>query len=125
MSNPAPGFIDHPDHKISITSVDGIVATSVKSEEIVRTNEALVLDESTYPPVFYLPLRSIPQALLSDSDHETWCPFKGTASYFHLIYNGELYENAAWSYRNPFDEAHMIKDHVGFYPNVAAVELAI
>jgi uncharacterized protein (DUF427 family) len=63
-----------------------------------------------------------PGALVRDhfrpSDHHTVCPWKGTASYLHVVVDGETNENAAWTYPDPKPAAANIKDFVAFWKGV-------
>ena len=52
---------------------------------------------------------------LDRTDHQTYCPFKGEASYWTLRVNGGVTENAVWSYEDPLIEVAGIKDYVAFY----------
>lgn len=70
----------------------------------------------------YFPPESIDKDFFEASDHTSVCPWKGTASYFSLVVNGERNENAAWTYPNPKDAASEIKDHVAFWNGVEVVE---
>jgi uncharacterized protein (DUF427 family) len=70
----------------------------------------------------YFPPESIDKDLFVASDHTSVCPWKGTASYFSLVVDGERNENAAWTYPNPKDAASEIKDHVAFWNGVEVVE---
>ena len=70
----------------------------------------------------YFPPESIDKDLFEASDHTSVCPWKGTASYFSLVVDGERNENAAWTYPNPKDAASEIKDHVAFWNGVEVVE---
>ena len=120
-SNPAPGFSSHPNHSVEINKADGIVGITLGDELIAQTSDALILKENTYANAYYLPKSTLPESMLQPSDHTTYCPFKGEASYYHLSYNGQVYENAIWCYASPFDEALKIKDHIAIYPNIAKV----
>ena len=66
----------------------------------------------------YLPPGSIKEALFEPSDHQSVCPWKGTASYHHLVVDGKRNENAAWFYPEPKEAAANIKDHVAFWKGV-------
>lgn len=66
----------------------------------------------------YFPIGKVNRALLQDSAHSTVCPWKGTASYYNVVVNGKVNENAAWFYRQPSDKARQIKDHVAFWRGV-------
>jgi uncharacterized protein (DUF427 family) len=70
----------------------------------------------------YFPPESIDKDLFEASDHTSVCPWKGTASYFSIVVDGERNENAAWTYPNPKDAASEIKDHVAFWNGVEVVE---
>jgi len=70
----------------------------------------------------YFPPESIDKDLFVASDHTSVCPWKGTASYFSIVVDGERNENAAWTYPNPKDAASEIKDHVAFWNGVEVVE---
>jgi uncharacterized protein (DUF427 family) len=70
----------------------------------------------------YFPPESIDKDFFEASDHTSVCPWKGTASYFSIIVDGERNENAAWTYPNPKDAASEIKDHVAFWNGVEIVE---
>ena len=51
---------------------------------------------------------------LERTAHQTYCPFKGQASYYSLK-DGP--ENAVWSYEQPYNEMLAIKDCLAFYPD--------
>ena len=51
----------------------------------------------------------------------TSCPWKGQASYYSLLVNGELNADAAWYYPEPKRDAEEIKGHVAFYKGVQIV----
>ena len=62
--------------------------------------------------------------MLERTDHETYCPYKGEASYYSLNAGEVKGENAVWTYEKPYDAVAPIKDHVAFYPNVVdSIEL--
>jgi len=121
MTNPAPGFAKHPDHTLEIHPFEGDVKIEYEGKILATQNGAFSLAEADYKPVFYLRADTLPPEMLSQSDHTSWCPFKGYASYFHLVVDGAKHENAVWTYRDPFDEALAIKDYIAIYDNVATV----
>jgi len=55
---------------------------------------------------------------LRGSPTHTTCPWKGVASYYHVVVNGETNEDAAWYYPEPKEAARRIKDHVAFWRGV-------
>lgn len=63
----------------------------------------------------YFPPESINQAYFQHSDLHTTCPWKGVASYYDVVVDGQTVKNAAWYYPSPKSAASNIKDHVAFY----------
>ena len=55
---------------------------------------------------------------LSPSDTTSICPWKGTASYYHLQVNGAENRDAVWSYADPKPTAAEIKGRAAFWKGV-------
>ncbi|MFO8231234.1 MAG: DUF427 domain-containing protein [Longimonas sp.] len=70
----------------------------------------------------YFPPESVNEAYFEPSDQRTTCPWKGRASYYDVVVDGERNENAAWYYPEPKEKATHIKDHVAFWNGVRIVE---
>jgi uncharacterized protein (DUF427 family) len=70
----------------------------------------------------YFPLESINRKYLRESQSHSHCPWKGQASYYGVMVDGELVPDAAWYYPDPKDAAANIKDHVAFYPGKVEVQ---
>ena len=88
------------------------------------TDNALTLQESTYPAVQYIPRGDVVQSVLRDSGTETYCPFKGEARYFHVVTgSGYTVEDAIWTYEAPYPAVAAIAGHVAFYPDKAAIDV--
>lgn len=110
-----------PDHPITIEPSETHVTVTAEGTSIGETQSALRLQESTYPAVLYIPRDDVDMSRLERSDHETYCPYKGTANYFHLKTDAGTAENAVWTYESPYPAVAEIKDHLAFYPNAADV----
>ncbi|GAB3928816.1 hypothetical protein GCM10027613_46870 [Microlunatus endophyticus] len=52
---------------------------------------------------------------LERTDHKTYCPYKGDASYFSIRTADGLLENAVWTYEQPHDALAEIDEYVAFY----------
>jgi uncharacterized protein (DUF427 family) len=90
---------------------------------IAETDRALSLDEANYGPVQYVPLEDVDASAVHSTDHQTYCPYKGDASYYSITTpDGEL-ENVIWTYEEPYDAVSEIAGHVAFYAD--RVELSI
>ncbi len=94
----------------------------VNGELVAATDEALTLQEASYPAVQYIPRRDVVAERLKPSDTETYCPFKGDASYYHVVTEtGQTVDDAIWTYEKPYPAVSAIAGHVAFYPDKADV----
>ena len=105
----------YPDYAISARPAGQRVEVVVGGEVIADTKRALTLEESYHEPVYYLPRGDIRMDALTPTAHETYCPFKGTASYWSITTAKGTIENAAWSYQDPLPEATGIHGFLAFY----------
>jgi uncharacterized protein (DUF427 family) len=110
-----PIKIPGPDHPITISPTGRRVVVRLGGAVIADTTEALTLQESTYPPVQYIPRKDLDLSRVERTDHHTYCPYKGEASYFSIPAGGARSVNAIWTYEAPHPSAAEIKDHVAFY----------
>ena len=106
-----------PDHPISIDANPSRVVVKVDGQAIADTRAALTLREASYPAVQYIPRRDVDMAALTRSEHTTYCPYKGDASYYSIAAGGDRSRNAVWTYETPFEAMAQIKDYVAFYPD--------
>jgi uncharacterized protein (DUF427 family) len=112
-----PMKIPGPDHPISIAANPSLVVVKVGGKIIAETRDALTLREASYPAVHYIPRRDVDMAALTRSEHTTYCPYKGDASYYSIPAGGNRSLNAVWTYETPFEAVAQIKDYVAFYPD--------
>ena len=66
----------------------------------------------------YFPVDSMNKQYFKESTRHTVCPWKGVASYYDVIVDGEANPAAAWYYPDPSRMAATIKDHVAFWNGV-------
>ena len=119
-----PIKIPGPDHPITIERNPARIVVTVAGRVIADTREALTLNESHYAAVQYIPRKDVDMTLLARSDHTTYCPYKGDASYFSIPIGGDRSIDAIWTYEAPYAAATDIKDHLAFYPDcVDAIEI--
>jgi uncharacterized protein (DUF427 family) len=110
-----PIRIPGPDHPISIDSNPSRVVVAAGGKVIADTRDALTLREASYPAVQYIPRRDVDMAALTRSEHTTYCPYKGDASYYSIPAGGNRSVNAVWTYETPLEAMAQIKDYVAFY----------
>jgi len=80
---------------------------------IAESGETVVVEGN-----HYFPPGSIKEEFFKESTKETGCPWKGTASYYHIEVDGKTNNDAAWHYSEPKEAAKEIKDHVAFWKGV-------
>jgi uncharacterized protein (DUF427 family) len=66
----------------------------------------------------YFPPQRVERALLKSSDTHTFCPWKGTASYYDVVVDGKTNKDAAWYYPDTKDAAKHVKGYVAFWKGV-------
>ncbi|HEX8571710.1 MAG TPA: DUF427 domain-containing protein [Allosphingosinicella sp.] len=106
-------------HAIDIAPFGGRVRVRVGGGAVADTAHALLLQEGSLPPVFYIPRGDVHMDRLVPSSTTSHCPFKGDASYFSVA-GGPA--DVAWSYERPLEQASGIAGHLAFYPDKAEIE---
>lgn len=90
------------------------MAKAIWKGTVLAESNQCVLVEGNH----YFPPQSVQKEYLRTSNTHTECPWKGTASYYHIEVNGERNSDAAWFYPEPRAAARNIKDHVAFWKGV-------
>lgn len=66
----------------------------------------------------YFPQESIHSEYFRESDKHTTCAWKGVASYYDIIVDGERNAAAAWTYPDPSEAASQIQGYIAFWRGV-------
>ncbi|KKD04572.1 DUF427 domain-containing protein [Streptomyces sp. WM6386] len=98
-------------HRITVEKGTEHVRVVHGDQVLADTDRPLVLRETGLPVRYYIPAEDVRLDLLTPSDTHTYCPFKGTASYWSLPDAADL----VWAYPDPKPEVAEIKDHLCFY----------
>lgn len=115
MQTRESGFKANPDYKVVFEPSPRRVRVKFNGETIADSVGAHLLFETRHLPVYYFPRKDVRFDLLAPTDHHSFCPYKGTASYWTISAGGRAAENAVWGYPDPFDEVGAISDFVAFY----------
>ena len=70
----------------------------------------------------YFPPEAVKKEFLKESDTHTTCPWKGLASYYNVVVEGEVNEDAAWYYPDTKPAANKIKNYIAFWKGVEVKE---
>ncbi len=106
-------------YSIEIGDVEGEVKVLHGGRPVASSNRVRVLRETRLADCYYFPSDAVDPDILVPSDQKTFCPFKGTASYWHVKTASGLKENGAWSYQRPLAEARGIGGYLAFTEEVA------
>lgn len=104
-----------PSSKHVRVKIDGhVVADSVRTS---------VLYEAMLPPRYYIPKVDVRMDLLTATESESQCPYKGWARYWSVTVGGSTHEDIAWGYRTPLPEAAGVAGLVCFYNEKVDIEI--
>lgn len=84
-------------------------------KELVSTNQAVRVLETSHPPSYYLPLKDFADGVLVPAQGQTFCEFKGAASYFDIVVGKTVISRGAWTYENPTKGFESLKGKVALY----------
>lgn len=84
---------------------------------LADTTAALRVLETSHPPTYYLPPTALPAGSLTRSSaRQSFCEFKGLATYWNLTLPGvPIVEDVAWSYERPTAPFAALKNYLAFY----------
>ena len=80
---------------------------------IAESSETVVVEGN-----HYFPADAVKIEYLKPSSKHTYCPWKGEASYYNVVVNGETNKDAAWYYPKPKEAAAEIKNRIAFWQGV-------
>jgi uncharacterized protein (DUF427 family) len=109
------GWINNPAYEIFFDAIPAEVSVVFGGRTVGRSTSARVMYELGHAPMYYLPLGDLDMTLLEATDHDTYCPYKGHASYWSVRAGGRSAENAIWTYAAPHREMAALKGFAGFY----------
>jgi len=122
--SPRPHLQPSARHSITVADTGSHVTVRVRGEVVADTDDALTLQESSYPAVQYVPLADVRRELLRRTDTASYCPYKGEASYYSVVTSaGETVDDAVWTYEQPYDAVAPIAGRVAFYPDKVEISL--
>jgi uncharacterized protein (DUF427 family) len=113
------GHAADPYHRIDIRQTSRHLTVRYQDQVIADTRRPLALYESGFAPRWYVPRADVDEAALTPAQGQTFCPYKGLASYYDLA--GA--RRAAWSYEDAWAEVRRVSGLVSFEPDKVEVHL--
>jgi uncharacterized protein (DUF427 family) len=105
----------NPYTRIDVLQSSRHVRVDVDGTTVADSRRPLLLFETGMPVRTYLPKLDVRLDLLEPSQTTWHCPYKGLASYYHVVIDGRRYEDLVWAYPYPALESAAIAGHVCFY----------
>lgn len=81
--------------------------------QIAQSDQTIELEGNSY-----FPANSVRPDYLQLSQTHSTCHWKGEASYYNVIVNGQINTDAAWFYPNPSEAAKQIRGYIAFWKSV-------
>jgi uncharacterized protein (DUF427 family) len=105
-SYPRPAIAEPSSRRIRIVH-QGIVITD--------TGASIRTIETSHPPSYYIPLSDIMPGVLQPSGRQSFCEWKGDATYFDLVVGEVRLRDVGWNYPDPSPDFHLLRGYVAFY----------
>jgi uncharacterized protein (DUF427 family) len=87
---------------------------AIWNSALLGESDATIVIEGNH----YFPPETINEEYFQHSSTHTTCPWKGEASYYDIIVDGQVNKDAAWYYPDPKAAAAEIKNRVAFWRGV-------
>jgi uncharacterized protein (DUF427 family) len=104
-----------PYTRIDILPSSRHVRIEVDGITIADTTKPTLLFETGLPTRYYLPKTHVRVDLLTPTETESHCPYKGQAEYWSLQIGDRIHQDLAWSYPTPLPESQKIAGLISFY----------
>jgi uncharacterized protein (DUF427 family) len=115
------GHPRNPYHRIDCLRSRRHLRVEASGVVLVDTTETLAVYETALEPRLYVHPAAVRMDLLEPSATTSYCPYKGTATYWNAHLGGEIVEDVAWSYEDPLPESLPLGGLVSFEETRVAV----
>ena len=114
-TRPVENVWDYP-RPPSIEPSDEEIVVVLGGVEVARTSASYRICETSHPPTYYLPAEAFVDGALRPVPGQTYCEWKGVASYFDLVGGDRVVSAGAWTYEEPTAGYGDLVGHVALYP---------
>ena len=90
------------------------MAKAIWNNQVIAESDSFEIMEGNV----YFPADTVKREFFQDSDHESFCSWKGLANYYTVVVVGKRNADAAWYYADPKSAATNIKGHIAFWHGV-------
>jgi uncharacterized protein (DUF427 family) len=105
----------NPYHRVECLRTSRHLRVAVGGVVLVDTTSTTGVYETALPPRLYVARELVRTDVLVRSATTSFCPYKGTASYWSAVVDGMTVADVAWSYDDPLPESEAIRGMLSFY----------
>lgn len=118
-TQPGPGqesVWDYP-RPPQLEPTSALIEVVFAGQTLAKTSRAWRVLETSHPPVYYISPEDTQMQFLRQSALNSFCEWKGAASYYSIQIGERVSENAAWFYPHPTAAFEPAKNYLAFYPS--------
>lgn len=104
----------NPYHRVDCLQTTRRLRVTCRGVELVDTTRTVGVYETSLAPRLYVRRQDLAVDVLTPSPTTTYCPYKGTASYWSASVDGTTVADVAWSYEDPYPECGAIAGLLSF-----------
>jgi len=108
------GHPRNPYHRVDCLRSTRQLRVEAAGTTLVDTADTLAVYETALEPRLYVDPRSVRMDLLRTSATQTYCPYKGTATYWTAHLGDVVLDDVAWSYEDPLPESTTLQHYLSF-----------
>ena len=108
------GHAKNPYHRVDCLRSGRRLRVEAAGVTLVDTTETLAVYETALEPRLYVDPRLVRTDVLALGATHTYCPYKGTASYWTARIGDVVLEDVAWSYEDPLPESTQLAHFLSF-----------
>lgn len=105
---PRPPRLEPSTRQVRIEFAGEIIADTIHAYRVLETS---------HPPTWYIPPADVKKTVLVPSQSQSFCEWKGVASYVSLRIGSRESRDAAWFYAAPTPAFASIRGYYAFYPS--------
>lgn len=112
----------NPYHRVDCRPTQRRLRVHIGGTILVDTDDTVIVFETALNPRLYVAPACVRTGLLRHSDTESYCNYKGAATYWSAALEDNVTEDVAWSYDDPLPESTAIKGFLSFDASRVQVE---
>ena len=108
------GHPRNPYHRVDCLRSRRRLRVEAAGLTLVDTAQTVAVYETALEPRLYVDPQRVRTDVLAQSATQTYCPYKGTTTYWSARIGGAVLEDIAWSYEDPLPESVPLKHLLSF-----------